>query len=60
MTNKRRTIDVDSYIGKITADECTLSYISLLASEAATRYEDMNSPALQNKQRISPIKFTTT
>lgn len=51
MTNKRRTIDVDMFHGKITANEATLSYISLLASEAATRYEDMNSPALAKQAK---------
>lgn len=51
MTNKRRTIEVGNYYGKITADEATLSYISLLASEAATRYESMNSPALAKEAK---------
>lgn len=51
MTNKRRTIDVDMFYGKITADEATLSYISLLANEAAIRYEDMNSPALAKQAK---------
>lgn len=51
MTNKRRTIEIDNYNGKITADEATLSYISLLAGEAAERYESMNAPALAKQAK---------
>lgn len=53
MTDKRRTVNVDTYIGhpidingKITANEHTLNYICSLASEAAERFEANGFQAL--------------